>query len=85
MNNAALAIRVRKDNPNHHLWDNNGTWFIHYTVHQSDFTKSRVRESLGTKSLAAARRLRNRILHINTSVSSPMQPRHRVPSHRRMS
>jgi hypothetical protein len=62
MNNAALAVRVRQDNPNHHLWDNNGTWFIHYTVHQPDFTKSRVRESLGIKCLPAARYLRNQIL-----------------------
>ena len=79
------ALRIRQDNPNHHLWNNNGTWFIHYTVHRPDFTKSRVRDSLGTKSLAAARRLRNRILHIYTSVSSPIQPIDRVPSHRRMS
>ena len=22
------SIRVRMDNPDHHIWDNNGTWFI---------------------------------------------------------
>ncbi len=60
--NSTLVLRIRRDNPNHHLWDNNGTWFIHYTVHRSDFTKFRIRESLCTRSLAVARRLRNRIL-----------------------
>ncbi len=59
---AVLAIRVRQDNPNHHLWNNNGTWFVHYTVHRPDFTKARVRQSLGTRSLAAARLLRDRLV-----------------------
>ena len=58
-----LSIRVRTGQPNHHLWNNNGTWFIHYTVHQPDFTKARIRQSLGTKSIAAARRLRDRQLY----------------------
>ena len=62
MSDAALALRFLPGNPNHHLWDNNGTWFIHYTVHRPDYTKARIRQSLGTKSLGAARRLRDRYL-----------------------
>jgi hypothetical protein len=62
MSSSSLAIRVRQENPNHHLWDNNGTWFLHYTVHKSNFTKARVRQSLRTKSPATARRLRDRLL-----------------------
>ena len=27
------GIRITADNPNHHLWNNHGTWFLHYTVH----------------------------------------------------
>ena len=54
-----LAIRVDSANPNHHLWNNNGTWFIHYTVHEADFTASRIRSSLGTKSVTEARRRRD--------------------------
>jgi len=57
---AVLATRTDPSNPNHHLWLNNGTWFIHYTVHRPDFTKARVRASLKTKSLSRARRLRDR-------------------------
>ena len=48
------ALRVSEANPNHHLWNNNGTWFIHYTVHQPDFTKARVRRSLRTRRLETA-------------------------------
>ena len=48
--------------PNRHLWNNNGTWFIHYVVHPTPFTKERIRRSLGTKSLAEARSRRDTIL-----------------------
>jgi hypothetical protein len=54
-----LGIRVRTENPNHHLWNNHGTWFLHYTVHPTPYTKERVRRSLGTKDLATARARRD--------------------------
>jgi hypothetical protein len=57
-----LAFRPNPDNPDHHLWNNNGTWFVHYTIHPTAFTKERVRASLGTKSLREARRKRDRVL-----------------------
>ena len=31
---AALSIKIDLENPDHHLWNNHGTWWIHYTVHQ---------------------------------------------------
>jgi hypothetical protein len=54
-----LGIRVRTENPNHHLWNNHGTWFLHYTVHPTPYTKERVRRSLGTKDLIIARARRD--------------------------
>lgn len=57
-----LSVRVNLGNPNHHLWNNNGTWFIHYVVHPTPLTKERVRRSLGTKSLEEARALRDALL-----------------------
>jgi hypothetical protein len=54
-----LGIRVRTENPNHHLWNNHGTWFLHYTVHPTPYTKERVRRSLGTKDLDVARARRD--------------------------
>ena len=41
------AIRVSAENPNHHLWNNHGTWFLHYTVHPTPFTKEYARKLLG--------------------------------------
>ncbi len=56
------SVRVRPANPNHHLWNNNGTWYLHYTVHPTPLTKSRVRVSLNTRSLEIARQRRDEIL-----------------------
>ncbi len=53
------AIRVDAENPNHHLWDNHGTWFLHYTIHPTPFTKERIRRSLGTKDVQIARERRD--------------------------
>ena len=53
------GIRIAADNPNHHLWNNHGTWFLHYTVHPTPFTKERIRRSLGTKDLGTARSRRD--------------------------
>ena len=57
-----LAIRVRAENPDHHLWNNNGTFWCHYTEHLSDYTKRRVRRSLRTADRALARFLRDSVL-----------------------
>ena len=42
------SLRISESNPNHHLWNNNGTWFLHYTVYPTAFTKERIRRSLGS-------------------------------------
>jgi hypothetical protein len=49
------ALRIDSSNPNHHIYLNNGTWWIHYTVHLTDYTAKRVRRSLGTQDLIEAR------------------------------
>jgi hypothetical protein len=58
----AASIRILADNPNHHLWNNHGTFWCHYTLHLPDYTKRRVRQSLGTACVEKARRLRDRVL-----------------------
>ncbi len=47
------SIRVDRANPRHHLWCNNGTWWVHYTIH-FDHRKRRIRRSLETRSLTEA-------------------------------
>ena len=54
-------LSIRPENPNHHLWNNHGTWFLHYTVHPTPFTKERIRRSLGTKDVNVARERRDAI------------------------
>ena len=56
------SIRVLAHNPDHHLWNNHGTWWCHYTVHLADYTKRRVRLSLSTPSVEQARKLRDQLL-----------------------
>jgi hypothetical protein len=62
-----LAARINPANPDHHLWNNNGTWWCHFTVHRDDFTKQRIRRSLRTTCLIEARRLRDAILLLQPS------------------
>ena len=58
MSTSKIAVRIG-NNPNHHLWNNNGTWFLHYTVYPTPFTKERIRRSLGTKDVEVARQRRD--------------------------
>lgn len=58
------------NNPDHNLWNNNGTWWCHYTVHNDDYTKQRVRVSLGTKDIAIARALRDFIMEATPKIAT---------------
>jgi hypothetical protein len=63
MNTQTIAVvRIQTGNANHHLWNNHGTWWCHLTLHLPDFTKRRLRLSLDTHDLNAARRLRDALL-----------------------
>ena len=54
-----LALRIDKENLNHHLWNNNGTWWIHYTIYPTPVTAERKRQSLKTRILSEARKRRD--------------------------
>ncbi len=56
--------------PNHHLWSNNGTYWCHYTVHKDDYTKERVRVSLGTNDVKIARALRDFLMQASPKIAS---------------
>ena len=58
----ALSLRTHPRNLNHHLWWNNGTWWLHATVHCPDNTKQRLRLPLETKNIHLARVQRDTIL-----------------------
>ena len=59
---ATPSLRVDPENPNHHLWNNHGTWWLHYTLHLPDYTKRRIRRSLHTRDPHEARSRRDELL-----------------------
>lgn len=64
MNNAPfqLSTRQKLSGENHHLWNNNGTWWFHGTRVLSDGSRRRVRCTLKTQNLTNARKRRDKIL-----------------------
>lgn len=54
----SLKMRSVK-NLNHHIWNNNGTWYCNFVVLGADGLKERVRDSLKTKNVEEARALRD--------------------------
>lgn len=49
-------------NPNHHLWNNHGTWWAHATVLRRGVIQERIRRSLQTSDVREARRKRDAFL-----------------------
>ncbi len=70
------GLRVDTENPNHHLWNNHGTWFLHYTIHPTPFTKERIRRSLGTKDVRVARDRRDSFF---ATLANKAAPRSNTP------
>ncbi len=57
-----ISRRQKTAEPNHHLWNNHGTWWFHGTLHLPDYTARRIRCNLGTSDVNHACRLRDDIL-----------------------
>ena len=55
-------------NPDHNIWNNNGTFWCHFTVHNPDYTKERVRVSLHTKDRNEARQRRDFIMRGTSAI-----------------
>jgi hypothetical protein len=62
LNYPRLSIRLNYNNPDHHLWNNNGTVYIDFTVHPTPNTKLRIRQSLHTDDMQIARIRRDAVL-----------------------
>lgn len=67
-------IRGKGFNPNHHLWNNNRTWFVHYTVYPTKITKERVRRSLNTRNIVEARQRRDKLFRQLLNARQPAMP-----------
>jgi hypothetical protein len=68
------SLRIDEANSLHHLWCNNGTWWVHYTLH-FDHRKRRIRRSLGTSDLAIAVRRRDALLARLAAEGEPVPER----------
>ena len=55
-----LVSKEQESRPNHHLTNNNGTWWCQITIHQGPFSR-RLRFSLKTGNLERARALRDQV------------------------
>ncbi len=56
---ADVSIRIDPSNPDHHLYNNNGVWWVHYTRYPTTHTARRERRSLETSDLLRARKRRD--------------------------
>ena len=66
-----LSLRTDARNPDHHLWNNHGTWWCHLTLHTANGRKCRVRRSLKTASVEKARQRRDSLVaRISGSIES---------------
>ena len=59
---ANSSIRIQSTNRNHHLYNNNGVWWLHYTSYPTPATSKRIRRSLGTRDVSLARSRRDAFL-----------------------
>ena len=55
MSNWSLSVRVRKNNPDHHLFNNHGTWWCHFWAIADGIRQQRFRVNLHTSSRTEAR------------------------------
>lgn len=60
--NEHASVRIWATNPDHHLYNNNGTWWVHYTAYKADHTSERIRRSLKTRGIQEARERRDALL-----------------------
>ena len=59
---SGLASAAFDPHPDHHLWRNGRIWWVAFTFHTSDGRKHRVRRTLATSDVCAARERRDVLL-----------------------
>ena len=60
--NDQASVRIWAHNLDHHLYNNNGTWWLHYTAYPTPLTTQRLRRSLKTRDVTLARSRRDAVL-----------------------
>jgi hypothetical protein len=62
LKNKHASVRIWAHNPDHHLYNNNGVWWLHYTSYPTATTAKRIRRSLKTRDIENARERRDAFL-----------------------
>ncbi len=57
-----VKLRIIRGNENHHIWNNNGTWWLNFTLRAQNGTARRIRKSLKTADVEKAKASRDRVL-----------------------
>jgi hypothetical protein len=65
MKNKLVELPDRKYGANHHIWDNNGTWWCHLSLERRSGPAKRIRFSLRTNNVREARKRRDLIMNAN--------------------
>ena len=63
---------MKTSNPDHNVYDNNGTLWVRFTVHYPDYTAGRVAKSLNTTDKVEARRRRDHIMKSTPGARVPV-------------
>lgn len=62
MKNKLVTRNDRPSGPDHHIWDNNGTWWCHLSLARKHGRSKRIRFSLHTNNRREARERRDQIM-----------------------
>ena len=62
LKNKQASVRIGPSNLDHHIYNNNGVWWLHYTSYPTPTTSERMRRSLKTRDVSIARHRRDTIL-----------------------
>jgi hypothetical protein len=65
MKNKLVELPDRKYGANHHIWDNNGTWWCHLSLERRSGPAKRIRFSLRTNNVREARKRRDLMMNAN--------------------
>ena len=65
-----LKMRAMEKNPNHHIWNNNGTWFCKFVLILANGERSKISNSLDTKDVELARHKRDVLIRLYNSFTA---------------
>ena len=64
--------------PDHHIWNNNGSWWAHFSISRLRGRSKRVRVSLHTKSRKVARERRDQLMKAKPEQIKALQKKWRA-------